>query len=425
MKIEQIISELLRRHPKIRRIVKLLYQYVMYSIAKVSNINQVNMVKEYNITHEQGEYFFGYYDKSPWNAKENYILALKVPFADRHPINGEQAIIGIIEIDGVKSKSFEPLLNTKTWNLQQGAMLQWLGPKYDKEIIFNDCIDNNYVSIIYNLLTKEKRVLELPIYSVSKDGTKAISLNFSRLHHYRPGYGYSNISDKVINEYHPTNDGIWALDIKNNTSKLVISLDQIVKINHNPTMDNAYHRFNHLEINPLGNRFMFLHRWEYKNITYSRLFTADMEGEDIYCLAEDQMISHCCWKNDNTILSWSRKNEIGDRYYLYTDKTNEFKIVGDGLLTVDGHPSYSPDGRYLLTDTYPDKVRNRSLIIYDTYENKKYDIGKYFAPFKYDGDIRCDLHPRWSRDGGKISFDSVHEGKRKMYVVKNPFYKSK
>ena len=45
------------------------------------------------------------------------------------------------------------------------------------------------------------------------------------------------------------------------------------------------------------------------------------------------------------------------------------------------------------------------------------DIGRFFAPRELDGEIRCDLHPRWSRDGTQVCLDSVHEGTRQMYVV--------
>jgi len=44
-------------------------------------------------------------------------------------------------------------------------------------------------------------------------------------------------------------------------------------------------------------------------------------------------------------------------------------------------------------------------------------IARVFAPFKYDNDTRCDLHPRWNRNGDKICIDSVFEGKRGLYVI--------
>jgi hypothetical protein len=377
-----------------------------------------NRVLEYPIEH-----FFGYYDKSPWNNTGRYILTIQVPLSGRHPLPNEVAIVGYVDTED--SNKFFPIDKTKTWNLQQGCMLQWLGPNFSDKVIYNDELNGKYVSCIYNITTNKKRILERPIYSVSKDGKWALSLNFSRLHRLRPGYGYSNLVDNTEGILYPENDGIWLLDIEKNISRLIISVADIVKIGWNNTMDSVEHKFNHLEISPDGKRFMFLHRWKKNNIRYSRLFTANLDGTEIYCVADDQMVSHSCWKNNNQILSWARKEGFGDNYYLFTDKSEKFEIIGKGILNEDGHPSYSPDGRYILTDTYPDKTRMRSLIIYDTYTNKKYVLGKYFAPFKYDEEVRCDLHPRWNRNGSKICFDSVHDGKRGQYIINNPLFISK
>jgi hypothetical protein len=45
------------------------------------------------------------------------------------------------------------------------------------------------------------------------------------------------------------------------------------------------------------------------------------------------------------------------------------------------------------------------------------DIGRFFAPRELYEEIRCDLHPRWSRDGTQVCIDSAHEGSRQMHVL--------
>ena len=89
------------------------------------------------------------------------------------------------------------------------------------------------------------------------------------------------------------------------------------------------------------------------------------------------------------------------------DKSREYRRLWPHISN-DGHPSYSPDGKLVLTDTYPDRRRMASIKILN--DDFNIVIAKVFAPFKYDNDTRCDLHPRWSRDGKKVYFDSVHGG---------------
>jgi hypothetical protein len=44
-------------------------------------------------------------------------------------------------------------------------------------------------------------------------------------------------------------------------------------------------------------------------------------------------------------------------------------------------------------------------------------IGRFYSPPGLAEDIRCDLHPRWNRDGTQVCVDSAHEGERQMYVI--------
>ena len=47
----------------------------------------------------------------------------------------------------------------------------------------------------------------------------------------------------------------------------------------------------------------------------------------------------------------------------------------------------------------------------------RHDIGSFYADPKLKKENRCDLHPRWSRDGQQVCIDSVHEHARQMYLI--------
>ena len=56
-------------------------------------------------------------------------------------------------------------------------------------------------------------------------------------------------------------------------------------------------------------------------------------------------------------------------------------------------------------------------MVYDTRNDQVTVLGRFLAPEAFDGEIRCDLHPRWSPDDRQICFDSVHEGHRRVYLM--------
>ncbi len=121
-------------------------------------------------------------------------------------------------------------------------------------------------------------------------------------------------------------------------------------------MLQAEHKVNHLMINPSGDRFMVLHRWFEKGKKNTRLVTLNNDGSEMYNLSDDVFASHCYWKNDDEILSFLRKESIGDRYYLLKDKSRDYKALWPRLNT-DGHCSYSPNNELVITDSYPNRKR--------------------------------------------------------------------
>lgn len=71
------------------------------------------------------------------------------------------------------------------------------------------------------------------------------------------------------------------------------------------------------------------------------------------------------------------------------------------------HPSISPiDKNLVVIDSYPNRARIADVKILRDNDPEGKDIkviARVFAPFKYDNDTRCDLHPRWSEMARKFA----------------------
>lgn len=410
--LEEKGKKIFAKFPKTRRFLKKVYQRTMYTFSHDTKKVEGNVCR---ISPENKfEYFYGYYDKSPWDASDRYLLALQVNNAHKKADSTEEA--RIIVFDTKKDNSIIEIGTTHCWNTQQGCMAQWLGPDFQTRIIYNDFRKGNYCAVIYNFEKKlEEKILEKPVYDVSKDGLFALTLDFSRLHRLRKGYGYANLEEATKNELCPDSACIWKIDLKSGEIKEIIKYTDLKKFETRREMENAIHKVNHIMISPNGKRFMVLHRWFKNNEKFTRLLTVDISGENLFNLSDDNFVSHCCWKDNERILSFLQKKETGNHYYLLKDKTKEYKMLWEELNT-DGHCTYSFDKKYVITDTYPN--HKRKAFVYLCEEDKKpIKIASVFSPFKYDNDVRCDLHPRWNHNGDKVCIDSVHEGKKEMYYI--------
>jgi len=418
MGIEQKVNQKLSSHPAAKKAVKRCYQRLSRAaFPKVLSEGEIEKISP----DDSFEYFFGYYGLCPEDASGRYALCLRVNNAYKNVAPAEKAEIVLIDLEKDKSDStrYRTLAETRTWNVQQGCMLQWLGPDYSQRVIYNDFRDGAYCSVILDVFTLEEKVIPEPVYTVSADGSFALTLDFSRLHRLRPGYGYSNLTDATAGEKCPDAPCIKRVELSSGEVTPLFIYADFASFEPRPEMQGAEHKVNHLMISPGGERFMVLHRWFCGSRKYTRLVTAGTHGGDMYNLSDDDMVSHCFWKDDETILAYENKKETGNGYYLMTDKTAGYRYIWQGM-GADGHPSYSPDGKHAVTDTYPDATRIAKIYVTRADDEAGFRFkaaARVFAPFRYDNDTRCDLHPRWSRDSRSVWFDSVFEGRRALYRV--------
>lgn len=417
MSLEQKINYQLNKIPGVKKYIKRVYQLGMYAISpKIKSEGNIVRVSP----DESGEYFFGYYDKSPWDITGRYMLCMRAKdtWSEPDPLGEAEILL----IDTQEKNSYRKLAITHTWNVQQGCMAQWLGPSFDKEILYNDLRDGKYCSVILNIETGAKLVLPMPVYTVSNDGKTALSLDFSRLHSLRLGYGYAELPETTKGVALPDTTAVWRMNIETGEVVELLKYTDFASFQPRKEMqeEGSVHKVNHLMLSPNGKRFMVLYRWFCGQRKYTRLITCNVDGTDMYVLSDDDMVSHCYWKNDEEIIAFERKKEFGPGYYLMKDRTQEWTHIWPQLSN-DGHPSYCPaDNHLVVFDTYPSRSRIQEVKLgfdTDTTGESVKTIAKIFAPFRYDNDTRCDLHPRWSRDGKKVCFDSVFEGKRGLYIV--------
>jgi hypothetical protein len=378
------------------------------------------------VSPDDGHYFFGYYDKCPWDPTGRFLLAHKVDFFDRQPRPHEEAGIGVIDLAG---GLYRELDRTAGWSWQQGSMLQWLASDSGSaaegddgttaDIIYNQFDGRRYTAVMRDIHGGGSRVFDRPIYCVGPDGRQALSLDFERLHRLRPGYGYASLPDPWEHVPAPADGGIYWIDLQTGASRLVMSLDWAAQCAPRDNMDAAEHWFNHLTFSPDGRRFVFLHRWKLPDQRQwtTRLYTARPDGRDSRLLLDTGKVSHYTWRDPHTLLAWARLPDGGESYALIDDRTGQWQAVAADVLTCDGHMTYSPDGRWILTDTYPDGLQMRTLLLYEPTAGKRIDLGRFFSPRDLPVECRCDLHPRFSRDGRQVCIDSLHEGFRGMYVL--------
>jgi hypothetical protein len=362
--------------------------------------------------------FFGYHDITPFSFDDRFLLGCRVsvdvgPKASHAPLE-----LGLFDLSNPKLE-FEPFAISHTWCWQQGCRLQWIPNGAGWSVLFNTKYEHRYVARVLDLTESRKsHLIPRPIYSVNSSGCTGMSLDFTRLQRLRPGYGYDAVLEENREISAPPGDGLWQVDLLSGSEELVFSLAEAASYQATTTMKDAVHYFNHVLWSPCGTRFFFMHLWRnHSGRRFNRAFIYDCSNGRVSLLAGGAEVSHHCWVDSETMIVFARVHN-GAFYHVVDINSGCWAVLGKSYLHEDGHPSLSPFSRdCLLTDTYPNKLGEQSLLIYDSRSDSLLKLASIYSPKQYTGEFRCDLHPRWSPTGNYISFDSAHRGMRKTCVL--------
>ena len=400
-KTERMIAATLSRCPGLKKALKKSYVTLNYMLFRSKVSAEVASDWEIKPCTEE-DCFFGYYDRSPVNEK-GYLLYHKILPEGNAGICVDNKMLAV----------------TGAWNLQQGALATWLENNF---LIYN-CFDSLMKDSLQlnkglccrkiNAVTGEELHIPFPVYTAVPGSDIGLSLNFDRITHLRPEYGYPTRSISPDKFPAAEKDGVFSVNLKTGEVKLLFSFADLSQ--DLTGIDNTKQKINHIQLSADGKRCIFLYRWfDNYGVKHSRLYFARLTDGYLALLADEEMVSHCNFIDETHVGGWMR---LGGRdgYYCIDVQTGYYRPEAPGVLTEDGHPTFSE--RYLVTDTYPDRSGMMKVLVYDRLDRKLIAENKLFSPLAYREAKRCDLHPRPVFKDGKlvaIYVDSTHSGKRQL-----------
>ncbi|MBE0640918.1 MAG: glycosyl transferase [Bacteroidales bacterium] len=409
---ERLAAMLMARMPRLKKIAKKAYQglnYILYR--REHHWDSSHVLRRFD--HEGLETFFGYYDHSPESPDGRYLLFHAVnPPSTAMPLPEEIAWVVVYDL---KEEKVALSCSTTSFNWQQGARAMWVD---NDRFIFNDYDADTDTHRSRMISLAQKRTIKtfaVPVYDVR--GTAAVSLNFDRLQLMRPDYGYRDRQGRIsLEALDDTHDGVSFLDLTTGGHQLILTIDQLKRFEPDDSFHAAIHWVNHLMLDPDAEGLIFLHRWKRSERVFHRLMYCKPDGSGLKVLAGG-MVSHCTWNGSEEVIGFMSPNEMPGEYHRIAVEDGRRSILAQGVLDRfgDGHPSVK-DGM-MLFDTYPDRSRMKGLYLLDLEKTVPVRLGSFFESLRYYGPNRCDLHPRWSRDGRTVYFDSVHEGQRRLYAM--------
>lgn len=382
-------------------------------------------------------HFAGYYEIIPWHHGGRWMLAMEAPPLRRYMEPEDEAAIVLLDLHGGAAPRV--IDTTTAWNWQQGAQATWVGPASDLIAYNVRAADGvSFHARVRHAFRDETRDLPLPIYSLTADGRTGLGLSYQRLRYCHPTIGYAVRGDPTVPVGHPADDGLFAIDLTRGTARLILDLQRLAATGHHPSMEGAVHWITHPMPDPSGRRVAFLHRYAHdvsaQRFWSFRLATVGLDGCDLRILggvvsphapgAADATLpadgfawSHPHWLDDGHAMAWAGAGPRG--YVVFADRVGvPPRILGPDCLTANGHYSFCPtDHRWMLSDTYPDALGVQTLFLYRMDTGVRYNVARFAADPAQRGHLRCDLHPRWSRDGRTVCVDSTHQGTRQMYLV--------
>ena len=414
-KTERYIYDMVKSTPWLKDLIRNIYQSFFDLLPKKKEL----FADEYDYKEN---FFLGFHDVQPFSEDGTKVLAQRAEIEGHMPSANDVLHVGYLDFKDGHFGAFHHVADSFAWNFHKGCRLQW---KDTDHLIFNTRKENNVYAVSVNILTNITTPYSFPIDTVSPDGQYATTLNYHRLEYLMPGYGYLHMGEEEILKPAPANDGLYIVKFENEEKKLLFSYKELAEETDNTTQ--LFHYITHSSFSKDGRYIACLHRYislQDKDKRTTRLIIYDQKTSKHFSLPTQGMVSHYVWNSDNQIVAYCRIDGQ-DCHALFSIAEGKCVAASPTVPTVlnsDGHQSFI-DNNSFVTDTYPDKYRMAKLYKVDIPSHSVTLLASVYSPKQFQtkdmyNHIACDLHPRVSRDGKFVCFDSPRTSVRSLYIIK-------
>lgn len=382
------------------------------------------------ITFGPKHHFYGYIghvQNIPWNQSGRYLVALRTSFQDHLPQAHEAA--EIVLLDTRSNYAARVVAETRAWNPQQGTMLYWNPDAPETQFFFNDrdpktgkifCVLFDITAGNGGKRIREFRFDDTPIGNsgVAQKGGWFAAINYARLARLRPVTGYPETYDWTKGVKHPTDDGVFLVDIHTGRKRLLVSFKQLADFirPQRPDVDQMDLFINHTLNNRESDRIFFFVRGNFddKANRINQGFIIRPDGTGLTPMK--QFIGgHPEWESGPRMIG-----DVDGRQIIYdTDRQEIVGTLGTREIfpTPGGDVALSPDGKWLINGH-----RDGAINYYTFFRRAD---GAWTRSQGFDvqgwsfGDLRCDPAPCWNRNNREVVFPAIaKDGTRQMFLLR-------
>jgi hypothetical protein len=281
------------------------------------------------------------------------------------------------------------------------------------------------------------------MYHVAPDDSAVVSFPLDLINASQSGYGYAEDPARArsLKPGAAENEGIWRTDLQTGKKTLIVSLaeaHEVLPDADKKRFEGGTFYFFHSKYNPQATRILQVFRCMMPTagtefgiggtgVFKPSLVTFNPDGSDVKLALPNEVWGkgghHPNWHPDGERILMNLKMDY-DRLKLctYRPDGSDFKVLSE-TVHGSGHPSFHKDGRYIITDTYPEEdyaaaSKEVPLRLIDIESQSEQELFFIFTLGMPNANVlRIDPHPAWSRDYSKICFNAAPEGRRQVFVA--------